>query len=292
MPIIRIIDPGDPRIADYGNVPDATLLRERGLFVAENRLVVQTLLASPRFRTRSVLLSDAAYEAMADVVAPHADLSVYVCPKALMQPITGYHIHRGCLALGERPEPTGVAQLLASLRRATRLVVLEAITNADNVGAIFRNARAFAVDGVVIGPRCCDPLYRKATRVAIGATLVVPYAETAAFDPAEAGSQEERGSHAEREIFDAELHAIRRAGFTVVALTPAGAAIDVNDFVRGNPPQKIALLAGNEGEGLSAAALRRADVSVRIPMVAGIDSINASTATGIVLHRIFRQERP
>jgi tRNA G18 (ribose-2'-O)-methylase SpoU len=266
MPIIRISDAADPRIADYRNVPDPELLRRRGLFVAENRLVVRTLLASTRFRARSVLVTDAAYGSLQDVLALlEPVLPIYVCPKPLMEPVSGYHIHRGCLALGERPAPVALEDLLAALPGAKRLIFLEAMTNADNVGAIFRNAQAFGIDAVVMGPRCCDPLYRKAIRVSIGATLVVPFATSA------------------------DCLALKRAGFTLVALTPAPDAIDLDDFAAGPLPERIALLAGNEGEGLAKATLEAGDVRLRIAMAPGVDSLNASTATGIALHRMYRR---
>jgi tRNA G18 (ribose-2'-O)-methylase SpoU len=269
MPVIHIGDARDPRIADYGGVSDPELLRRRGLFVAENRLVVRTLLMSTRFRTRSVLVTDAAYVSLQDALEPFTpSLPIYVCPKALMEPVSGYHIHRGCLALGERPAAVSVAGLLADVPDARTLVVLEAITNADNVGAIFRNGRAFGVDGVVIGPRCCDPLYRKAIRVSIGATLVVPFGVGTQSDPP-------------------YLPALKRAGFTLVALTPACDAVDLNDFAAEPLPGKIALLVGNEGEGLSVEAQRAGDVRVRITMAPGVDSLNVSTATGIALHRLW-----
>ncbi len=264
MPTIPITDARDPRIADYAGVSDPDLLHRRGLFVAENRLVVRTLLESRRFRTRSVLVTDAAYESLADLLeARRMDFDVFVCPKSLMEPISGYHIHRGCLALGERPAPVSVEALLASLPDARRLVVLEAITNADNVGAIFRNAKAFGADAVVLGPRSCDPLYRKAIRVSIGATLVVPFASSN------------------------DLGELKRAGFTLLALTPSPDAADLNDYASAPLPPRTALVVGNEGEGLSRETLEACDVRLRIAMAAGVDSLNVSTATGIALHRMF-----
>ena len=312
MPIIRIDDAADPRIADYRNVPDPDLLRRRGLFVAENRLVVRPLLASARFRALSVLVTDAAYTALCDDLAPfEPTLPIYVCAKSLMEPVSGYNIHRGCLALGVRPAPQSVSDLLAALgharrasersgamgpheraslagcrgpRHSNRLVVLEGITNADNVGAVFRNARAFGVDGIVVGPGCCDPLYRKAIRVSIGATLEVPYAVPCVGPPgfspvADRGAQPATA-------WPAGLLELERAGFTVVALTPAGDAVDLDTFASGPLPDKIALLVGNEGEGLSAGAQRASDVRVRIAMAPGVDSLNVGTATGIALHRL------
>ena len=309
MSIVRITDAADPRIADYQGVRDPELLRRRRLFVAENRFVVRTLVTSARFRTRSVLVTDAAFGSLQDVLAPlEPTLPVYVCPKSLMEPVSGYHIHRGCLALGERPAPVAVEDLLAALdaRRERAewgvgtpgvqgaspfkrsLVVAEAITNADNVGAIFRNARAFGVEGIVMGPRSCDPLYRKAIRVSIGATLVVPFATVEGVGTQspdyESVTQFRNDGIESRPPF---LLALKRAGFTLVALTPAADAVDLNDFAAAPLPDRIALVVGNEGEGLSAAAQEACDVRVRIAMVPGVDSINASTATGIALHRMF-----
>ncbi len=293
--LIRITDPTDPRIADYRNVPDPELLGRRGLFVAENRLVVRLLLESKRLRTRSVLVTDAAYDAMRETLAAVEDhVPVFVCPKQMMEAISGYNIYRGCLALGERPGPMSVPALLAALSGARLVVALEAIGNADNVGAVFRNARAFGVDAVITGPACCDPLYRKAIRVSIGASLVVPYAvserrtvrapEQETRDPASAGSPDVSPDT----TWADDLATLKAAGFTLVALTPARQAVDIEDFVGAGLPAKIALLVGHEGEGLSPEAQRLADVRVRIRMVPGVDSLNLATATGIALHRIFR----
>jgi tRNA G18 (ribose-2'-O)-methylase SpoU len=287
MPIIRIDDAADPRIADYRNVPDPVLLRRRSLFVAENRLVVRPLLASARFRALSVLVTDAAYTALRDDLAPfEPTLPIYVCAKSLMEPVSGYNIHRGCLALGVRPDPVPIGGLLASLPGARRLVVLEGITNADNVGAVFRNARAFGADGIVVGPGCCDPLYRKAIRVSIGATLEVPYAVPCVGPPG-FSPVADRGA-APAAAWPAGLLELERAGFTVVALTPAGDAVDLDTFASGPLPDKIALLVGNEGEGLSAGAQGASDVRVRIAMAPGVDSLNVGTATGIALYRMSR----
>jgi tRNA G18 (ribose-2'-O)-methylase SpoU len=163
--------------------------------------------------------------------------------------------------------------------------VLEGITNADNVGAVFRNARAFGADGIVVGPGCCDPLYRKAIRVSIGATLEVPYATC--VGPPGFSPVADRGAPPAT-AWPAGLLELERAGFTVVALTPAGDAVDLDAFASGPLPDKIALLVGNEGEGLSAGAQGASDVRVRIAMAPGVDSLNVSTATGIALYRMSR----
>jgi tRNA G18 (ribose-2'-O)-methylase SpoU len=277
VPVIRIADPDDPRIAHYRNVPDPDLLRQGGLFIAENRLVVRALLASNRFRTRSVLVTDAALENLRDVLAPRQDdLTVYVCHLPLMQPIAGFNVHRGCLALGERRSVptvrdwlgTGSAGAAAGTAlRARRVVVLEGVTNADNMGGLFRTALAFGVEAVLLGPRCCDPLYRKSIRVSIGAALHLPFAYA--------------------DEWPEDVRRLRQHGFVVMALTPAIDALDLEHAVRAPLPQRIALLAGNEGEGVSPQAQRLCDLRMRIPMVAGIDSLNVNIATAIALYRLM-----
>ena len=170
----RIESIDDPRVAEYRAVRDAELARTRGLFVAEGRLVVERLIADGRYTLRSVLVSEAAREALAPALASMPGrVPIYVCRAADLRGITGFDLHRGCLALAERPAPVPAAALVA----AARLVVaLDGVGNADNVGGVFRNAAAFGVDAVLLGPTCCDPLYRKAIRTSMAATLRVPFA--------------------------------------------------------------------------------------------------------------------
>jgi tRNA G18 (ribose-2'-O)-methylase SpoU len=272
MPIERVESLDDPRLADYRHVPDPELLRRGEVFVAEGRLVVRALLASSPFRTRSVLLTENAFHALADVIEPRlANLSVFLVEQGAIEALTGFNIHRGCLAMGERPPRATVNDLLTRLPTARRLVVLERIANADNMGAIFRNAAAFGADAVVLGPGCCDPLYRKAIRVSMGAALRVPFARA--------------------DDWKADLERLRAAGFTVAALVTDEGAEDVSPyasaFLAGG---KLALMAGSEGPGLTPEALAHADVTLRIPMVPGVDSLNVATATGIALHRFFAKE--
>ena len=271
MPLERVESLDDPRLADYRHVPDPELLRRGDVFVAEGRLVVRTLLESSPFRARSVLLTENAFRALADVLEPRlADLHVFLVEQGTIEALTGFNIHRGCLAVGRRPPRRPVVDLLALLPDARRLVVLEQIANADNLGGIFRNASALGADGVVLGPNCCDPLYRKAIRVSMGAALRVPFC------------------HADD--WPADLDVLRSEGFAVVALSPAPASRDIGEWVRGlHPDSRVALLAGSEGQGLSAAALQQAALAVRIPMAAGADSLNVATATGIALHACFRR---
>jgi tRNA G18 (ribose-2'-O)-methylase SpoU len=230
------------------------------VFVAESRLVVRCLLTAGRFPVRSVLLTETALESLRDVLAP-AD-QVLVAPDALIQGVVGFDFHGGCLAIGERGAEPPLAELLA----ARLLVVLEGVTSPDNVGGVFRNACAFGADGVVLGPRCADPLYRRAIRVSMGASLAIPFTHATDWPDA--------------------LGRLRAAGFTVIGLTPRAPAVDIGEFGgRRAIPERVALLLGGEEAGLSAAASAAADLRVLIPMVPGVDSLNAATACGIALHR-------
>jgi tRNA G18 (ribose-2'-O)-methylase SpoU len=263
MPLTSV-RPRDPRIAEYASLTDPELIRSRGLFVAEGRLVVTRVLRDPRYAVRSLLLSDAALRALGpclDGLAPA--VPVYLAPAADFGRITGVNVHRGCLALVERPPALGPADLVAVART---IVVLEAVANADNVGSVFRNALALGGDGILLSPTCCDPLYRKAIRTSMGAVLSLPFARV---DPWPDG-----------------LEALAARGFTVAALTPHGSAMSIEAFAAARPPGRLALLLGAEGSGLTTAATGRAAYLVRIPMREGVDSLNLAVAAAIALHRL------
>jgi tRNA G18 (ribose-2'-O)-methylase SpoU len=266
--IVPVANLDDPALADYRNVPDPTLLAERGVFVAEGRLVVRWLLTRGRFRVRSLLVTEAARAGLDDALAAvPAAVPVYVASKTLMSSIVGFNVHRGCLAVGERPGDMAVDEVLSAERESSLVVVLEQVANADNVGGIFRNAAAFGVDGVILSPGCCDPLYRKAIRVSIGGTLSVPFARCASWPD--------------------DLARLRARGFAVLALTPGGEAVDIDsEPAPWGRCRHLAVLAGAEGSGLTAEALGLADHRARIPMVPGANSLNVATAVGIALHRL------
>jgi tRNA G18 (ribose-2'-O)-methylase SpoU len=263
--IERIEDPSDPRVADYRNLPDPELRRQRGLFVVEGRDIAARLLDSARFSARSVFLTEAALADLGDRLA-RADLRVFVASAAIVRSIVGYRFHRGCLALGERgPDPAPSALIDPPGPRL--LVAAEHVTNPDNVGGIFRNALAFGVDAVLLSGRSADPLYRKSIRVSIGGSLAVPFARL--------------------DDWPAALRQISAAGYTVIALTPHRTAMDIGRLafdVRGLA--RVALLVGAEDHGLSGESRACADIQVRIPMASGVDSLNVATATGIALHRL------
>jgi len=260
MSSVQIADLDDSRVDDYRNVTDADLLARRRLFVAEGRMVVQRLLTSGTYPVRSLLVTETALRALGDALSGR-DIPVYVCDRTVMRAIVGFNIHRGCLAIGERlpePDPDGL------LSTSRVVLVLEHIRDADNVGSIFRNAAALGADAVLLSPGCCDPLYRKAIRTSMGSVLTMPYAWLRGWPD--------------------DLRRVRTAGFTTVAMTPAADAMDIDAMPSSSG--RLAVLLGNEADGLSAPALAQADLRIRIPMRRRIDSLNVATAAAIALHRL------
>jgi tRNA G18 (ribose-2'-O)-methylase SpoU len=269
MPVERLTGPDDPRVVDYRDIAEPELVRSRGLFVAEGRLVVKRLLAERRYALRSILVSDAAYQGLGSLIETvGAQVPIYICPTREFSSITGYNVHRGCLAIAERPQPTSARDLLtiASLKAQATLVILENVTNADNVGGVFRNAAAFEADGILLGPTCCDPLYRKAIRTSMAATLRLPFARINAWPDG--------------------LAAVVGSGFTIVALTPREPALALESFAQTERPPRIAIMVGTEGDGLTPAAEAAADIRVRIPIAPETDSLNLAVAVGIALYRL------
>jgi len=263
----------DRRVADYRNVPDPVLLKQRGLFVAEGRLVVRHLLAGHHYAVRSVLVSAAALENLRDVLETRPEIPVYVAPVDVLSGIVGFNMHRGCLAICQRPAGATVAATLASAASARLIVVAEQIGNADNMGGLFRNAMAFGAGAVLLSPNCCDPLYRKAVRVSIGGTVRVPSAVI--------------------EDWPSGLTALKQAGYTLVGLTPDARARELGEWAfHERRPARVALVVGHEGFGLSDAALALTDVRVRIEMVAGVDSLNVAAAAGIAMYACSGLWRP
>lgn len=265
MPLIHLDDPADPRLRDFAGVRNPAALKARGLLVAEGRFVVGRLVERGWPRVRALLMNDAAWRSMAGALDRlSADVEVFLAPPSIIEGITGFNLHRGCLAVAERPALRSMDALVAS----SGLVVLaERVLDADNVGSIFRNAEAFGADAVLLSPGCCDPWYRKAVRTSSGASLVVPFAEAAPWPEA--------------------LGRLRAAGFTVVATTPAAESVSVGAFVASDRARgRLAVLVGTEGGGLSAEALALADVCIRIPMAGAVDSLNVATAVGITLQRL------
>ena len=264
--LIEVDDPADPRLADYRELRDVALRKhleaQHGLFMAEGEKVVRRALEAG-FPARSFLMAPRWLDGLADVLAS-SNAPCYVVSEALAEEVTGFHVHRGALAsLQRRPLPS-VTEVLAGART---VVVLEDVVDHTNIGAAFRSCAALGVDAVLLSPRCADPLYRRSVKVSMGAVFSLGYARL-------------------DDWYDA-VPALSAAGFTTVALTPAADAVDIVDAVAG--ADRVALLMGSEGPGLSERWMRSADVRAVIPMAAGIDSLNVAAATAVACYVVARR---
>ena len=263
MNVIYVDDPADTRLSDFRAASDPELARTRRLFIAEGRRVVQRLLTSSVFETRAVLVTPSAMKSIEEAVAARRGVPVYIVPKDVMDDVAGFNFHRGCLAAGERPPRVEWRTCIAKTRR---VVVLERVGDADNVGAIFRSAAAFGAGAVLLDSSCADPLYRKAIRTSMGAALMIPFAEA---DP-----------------WPAMLGALAAEGWAVVALTPTVDAMPLREFSSATRPQRVAFVLGHEGDGLTEGALAACEYRVRIPIRPSVDSLNVATAAAIALYEL------
>ena len=293
--LTRLASADDPRAALFRNQKDAWLSVRRniaaaqralpgggtglesrapGLFMAEGELVVRQLAQSP-YPIHAVLLGEARLASLADLIASLPEgIPVLVAPGPVVAGIVGFDLHRGVLAAGVRPEPGHPSHwtLDRLIDERRTLIVLEDTANHDNIGAIFRNASALVGAGragVVLSPRCVDPLYRKALRVSIGQALRVPFAWTSDWP--------------------ADLDAITRAGYRLLAMTPSSGSGDLCDLPTGDD-RPLALLLGAEGPGLTQFAMDRATHRVRIPIDPAADSLNLATAAAVALAHLARPE--
>lgn len=260
---IKITDSRDPRVAAYLQVRERDLTGRDGRFIVEGKVTLAALIRRSRFQIESLFLCETRLEPLADLLAElPGEVPVYTAPQNLMDEVAGFPIHRGVLACGVKGAPLGIGDLMPEAGRST-LLVLNGLSNHDNVGAAFRNAAAFGADGVLLDAECCDPLYRKSIRVSAGSALWLPFAHF------EAGAD--------------HITALKNAGYTIWAMTPrAGAAplalLDV--------PDRLAILLGAEGPGLPDDLIEAA-TAVRIPMSHGFDSVNVATAGAIALSHAF-----
>ncbi|NLA37198.1 MAG: RNA methyltransferase [Actinobacteria bacterium] len=259
----------DPRVADYRRLNDTAYRRNfeapgpfhKGLFIVEGWLAVERLGRS-RYPARSVLVDAAKLDRVAEQL-PHLRCAVYAAPREVLDEIVGFALHRGIVASAER----GLAVVARSvIGRGRNLVVCEGINDAENLGVIVRNAAALGGDGLLLDPTSCDPLARRTIRVSVGWALTVPHARL----PLPAGL--------------GELH---DAGVTTVALTPRADSLDMDDIVARGVPDRVALVLGAEGPGLSDATIDGCRYAVRIPMARGVDSLNVAAAAAIAMHRLF-----
>lgn len=262
MEPIRIEDPADPRIAAYRDIRERDLAGREGLFVAEGKVVLDVLFAARRFEPASALILENRLAGLAPTLAAAPPrMPVYVAARPVIDAIAGFHLHRGILALGRRRRPETPDALLRGLPADALVVALVGISNHDNVGAIFRNAAAFEADAVLLDGTSCDPLYRKAIRVSVGAALKVPFAVGGTAGELLAG--------------------LSAAGFETIALSPHG-EYDIAELA---PPRRLALVFGAEGPGLPREVLAAAKTA-RIAMSESFDSLNVAAASAIALHMI------
>ena len=259
-----VTDPADERLADYRQLKEHRLGEESGKFIAESELVVRKLLASP-FEVSSVLVTAPRLRALeaAGALAGRPALPVMVVPQEVMDGVAGFHVHRGCLAVGRRPD----AAVVPAGARA--VVVLEDLVDVDNLGAMARNAAALGADALVLSPRCADPFYRKAIRVSAGSVFFLPIVRAARWPE--------------------DLVALRQShGLTLLAAVVGGDAVPVTAM---KAPERFALVLGSEGPGLAAGTRDACDVRVTIPMAAGADSLNVATAGAVMLFELLRSSR-
>ncbi|AKT51951.1 TrmH family RNA methyltransferase [Arsenicicoccus sp. oral taxon 190] len=259
-----ITDPADPLLLDYVGLTDVALRRrtepERGLYIAESEKVIRRALAAGH-RPRSFLMAERWLTDLADLVAwaEREQIPVHVGAHPIIEDLTGFHLHRGALASMQRPELPALDQVLDGARR---VVVLEDIVDHTNVGAIFRSAAALGVDAVLVTPRCADPLYRRSIRVSMGTVFQVPWTRV---DPWPGG-----------------VDLLQQHGFHVAAMALADDAVSL-DALAADPPPRLAVIMGTEGDGLSARTVAGADSVVQIPMAGGVDSLNVAAASAVAM---------
>lgn len=264
--LVEITDPADPRLADYRDLRDVELRKhleaEHGLFLAEGEKVVRRAIEAGH-APRSLLMAPRWLDGLADVLG-RTEAPCYVVPEEMAEQVTGFHVHRGALASLARTPLPPVEEVLAGARS---VLVLEDIVDHTNVGAIFRSGAALGFDAVLLSPRCADPLYRRSVKVAMGAVFAIPWTRVPDWRDA--------------------LPALSDAGFTTVALTLAEDAVPIEAAVRGL--DKVALVLGSEGHGLSARWEASADRRAIIEMSEGIDSLNVAAATAVACYVAARR---
>ncbi len=268
--IIPLTDPADERLADYVSLTDVALRSKhepaKGLYIAESSTVLRRAIDAGH-RPRSVLVSPRWLPDLEEMLAGLPDdgmrVPVYVAEPDVLEAITGFHVHRGALAAMRRPVLPSVEDVLRGARGGTgarRVAVLEDIVDHTNVGAAFRSAAALGVDAVLVTPRCADPLYRRSVRVSMGTVFQVPWTRI--------------------DEWPAGMETLRDAGFVTAALALSDDSISLDALER-DLPERLALILGAEGHGLKATTVAAADLTVRIPMAGGVDSLNVAAAAAV-----------
>lgn len=262
--IVEVVDSEDPRLASYGRLNEP-MARERhekaaGVFIVEGQTAILRLLET-QHEIVSMLLTASRYANLADRLAT-LQTDVFIASRDILRATVGFDLHRGAVALVRRPQPRTLTDVLATSRT---IAILEGLNDHENLGAIARTARAFGVDAFVLDPTCADPYYRRAIRVSMGEMLFLPIAVA--------------------EDWPADLHRIRQAGFRILALTPAADAVPLRTIARATG-ERIAIMLGAEGPGLTHAAQQAADQRVRIEISADVDSVNVGHAAAVAFHAL------
>ena len=267
MRVIHIDDLADPALDDYSRLTDVALRRVSepagGLYIAESTKVISRALAAGH-RPRSLLMLAKWVEDLRPYLDDFDDVPVYVGSSELLEELTGFNLHRGALAAMHRPVLPAPAALL---NNAKRVMILEDIVDHTNVGAIFRSAAGLGADAILVSPRCADPLYRRSVRVSMGTVLQVPWTRLPEWDES--------------------LLILHRAGFHIAALALHDSAETLDQFAS-HVPERVALVLGAEGDGLSRKAIDVADTVVTIPMLHGVDSLNVAAASAVALWALTR----
>lgn len=262
-----LTDASDPRVTDYTGLTDTQLRRRRepeeGLYIAESTKVLRRAIDAGH-TPRSFFLTEKWLPDLEDVLDRFPDVPAYVGSEAVLEEITGFHLHRGALAAMNRPAPLSVETVL---RNAHRVVVLEDMVDHTNLGAVFRSAAALGIDAVLVTPRCADPLYRRAIRVSMGAVFQVPWVRLDSWP---------------------HMRTLRGLGFLVAALALEPGSIELQELSQQNP-DRLALILGTEGEGLSPQTIEQSDLTVRIPMSHAVDSLNVAAAGAVAFWECRRR---
>lgn len=263
MTIHYLESAADPRVSDYTQLTDVHLrkLREpaEGMYIAESSRVLRRALAAGH-QPRSFFLAEKWLDDLQDILRAYPHVPAFIGSAALLEEITGFHLHRGAMAAMQRPEPVPLSELLAGARR---IAVLEDLTDHTNVGAVFRSAAAIGVDGVLVTPQCADPLYRRSIRVSMGTVFQVPWTRI--------------------ESWPASIEQLKEAGYFVAGMSLGEGAITLDELVA-QDHQNLVLVFGTEGDGLKPETDRLLDARVTIPMMNGVDSLNVAASSAVAFY--------
>lgn len=265
MHLERIADQDDARLDDYRGLTDVALRRvlepAGGLYMAESAKVIARALRAGH-RPRSVMTAEKWLDDVTELVGA-TDTAVYVVPDEVAERVTGYTVHRGMLAAMHRPVLPSVADVIAAAPSRSRIAVLEGLVDHTNVGAVFRSAAALGIDAVLVTPRCADPFYRRSVRVSMGTVFQVPWTRI--------------------ESWPQGLEELQGAGYVVAGMTLGDGAITLDELVA-EDHERVAVVFGTEGHGISRSADRRLDRRVTIPMMGGVDSLNVAASSAVAFY--------